>query len=446
MFPKYYFKYELLPFIREYKLMLFVFVLSIMLTFAFLTLIIPILYSNLSININKLPLYSDLGLKLSSVQNYFILFFIVFLFFLFFSKIRNFIESKIMYLYILSTRRKFIKKIIDKYKIDYKDQNISILVPKIIEITFEGTKFINSSIILLQNVIGLFFIILGTLYFNSKIGLLICLYLIVFFLLCFFRYKNTIPYSIKTKKKFYETTDTLGDDLSNLINTYINNNEKELLNKQNKILNNYIDHGLKESKVQGKTLNLILIFQAIFFVIFFYVIFRLYKKQNISDKILLTLLLLVIYSLNMTYDINNVLFDITISSSPLLESEMFVKHLFEDKYKDGNLKNKIIGNIEFKNVDFKYKGTQNYVIQNLSLKVKNGERLGILGKSGSGKSTIMKLLIKLYTINKGQILIDNNDINNINVSHLRNNIIYVNQNTHLYNNTILYNIQYISYG
>jgi len=114
MFPKYYFKYELLPFIREYKLMLFVFVLSIMLTFAFLTLIIPILYSNLSININKLPLYSDLGLKLSSVQNYFILFFIVFLFFLFFSKIRNFIESKIMYLYILSTRRKFIKKIIDK--------------------------------------------------------------------------------------------------------------------------------------------------------------------------------------------------------------------------------------------------------------------------------------------------------------------------------------------
>ena len=69
-------------------------------------------------------------------------------------------------------------------------------------------------------------------------------------------------------------------------------------------------------------------------------------------------------------------------------------------------------------------------------------KVAFIGQSGSGKSTIMKLLIHLHPLTKGNIYIDDEDINHIDTHYLRNKVIYVNQKTVLFNDSVLHNIQY----
>ncbi|KJP85414.1 hypothetical protein AK88_04953 [Plasmodium fragile] len=84
----------------------------------------------------------------------------------------------------------------------------------------------------------------------------------------------------------------------------------------------------------------------------------------------------------------------------------------------------------------------NYIFQNFTCNIQNGEKVAIIGKSGLGKSTLIKLLLKFYEINSGNIYIDNKNIENINLYTLRKSISVVPQDTILFNNTISYNIKY----
>ena len=96
------------------------------------------------------------------------------------------------------------------------------------------------------------------------------------------------------------------------------------------------------------------------------------------------------------------------------------------------------GNIEFKNVYFSY-GEDN-ALKNVSFSVNQGERIGFVGTSGSGKSTIFNLLTGLYDIQKGEILIDGVDIQNISLKSLRKSISLIPQNPYIFNFSIRDNL------
>lgn len=100
--------------------------------------------------------------------------------------------------------------------------------------------------------------------------------------------------------------------------------------------------------------------------------------------------------------------------------------------------------IVFKDVWFSYGEEYDYVLQNKSLEVEtdNNKIIGIVGDSGKGKSTFTKLLLKLYTIEKGNIYIDDVDISKLNPDYLRKHITYINQNSRLFDNTVLKNVLY----
>jgi len=99
--------------------------------------------------------------------------------------------------------------------------------------------------------------------------------------------------------------------------------------------------------------------------------------------------------------------------------------------------------IEFKNVSFKYASSNEYVLQKYSLVLRpNNNIIGLTGISGKGKSTLMKLLIKLYSPEEGSILIDNVDIKTMDTEYLRKNITYVNQNSRLFDRKVIDNIMY----
>jgi subfamily B ATP-binding cassette protein MsbA len=103
---------------------------------------------------------------------------------------------------------------------------------------------------------------------------------------------------------------------------------------------------------------------------------------------------------------------------------------------------RINGKIEFKNVYFSYNHKKEDVLQDINFKIEPGEKVAFVGPSGSGKSTILKLILGLYPIERGKILIDNQDINKLLLSNLREKISIVSQNTFLFNDTVKNNILY----
>lgn len=102
----------------------------------------------------------------------------------------------------------------------------------------------------------------------------------------------------------------------------------------------------------------------------------------------------------------------------------------------------IKGDIAFKNVSFVYPDTNIEALKDVSFTLKSGETLAILGKTGSGKSTILDLIGRLYDIDKGEILIDGTVISKLNLYSLRESIGYVPQDAFLFSDTIKNNIKF----
>ena len=102
----------------------------------------------------------------------------------------------------------------------------------------------------------------------------------------------------------------------------------------------------------------------------------------------------------------------------------------------------IKGDIEFKNVSFVYPDTNIEALKDVSFTLKSGQTLAILGKTGSGKSTILDLIGRLYDIDKGTILIDNTIISDLNLYSLRESIGYVPQDAFLFSDSIKNNIKF----
>eukprot|EP00178_Gracilaria_changii_P005414 TRINITY_DN188_c0_g1_i1.p3 TRINITY_DN188_c0_g1~~TRINITY_DN188_c0_g1_i1.p3 ORF type:complete len:425 (+),score=60.58 TRINITY_DN188_c0_g1_i1:1704-2978(+) len=103
------------------------------------------------------------------------------------------------------------------------------------------------------------------------------------------------------------------------------------------------------------------------------------------------------------------------------------------------------GEVKFDNVSFRYKGEErgtNGGLRNISFTVPPGKMIALVGSSGAGKSTVMRLLLRFYDVDEGRILVDGEDIRSLTQKSLRQNIGVVAQDTVLFNKTLRYNISY----
>lgn len=100
------------------------------------------------------------------------------------------------------------------------------------------------------------------------------------------------------------------------------------------------------------------------------------------------------------------------------------------------------GELEFKNVSFAYQGKEELALNNISFSVPAGKTVALVGRSGSGKSTIANLVTRFYDIEQGEILLDGVNIQDYRLSNLRENCAVVSQQVHLFNDTIANNIAY----
>lgn len=116
----------------------------------------------------------------------------------------------------------------------------------------------------------------------------------------------------------------------------------------------------------------------------------------------------------------------------------------ETKVCDGTFSSdtKLMGEVEFKNVSFKYPDADEYILKNISFKAKKGDTLALIGSTGSGKSTIVNLIMRFYDATEGEILIDGKNIKEYKLDALYKKIGYVPQRAVMFNGSVKYNISY----
>lgn len=103
---------------------------------------------------------------------------------------------------------------------------------------------------------------------------------------------------------------------------------------------------------------------------------------------------------------------------------------------------KVSGNVEFKNAGFKYHEDHDYVLQNISLDIKAGEYIALVGPSGAGKTTLCSLIPRFYEVSEGEVLVDGFNVRDIRLDNLRRNVGIVQQDVYLFDGTVLENIRY----
>ena len=121
--------------------------------------------------------------------------------------------------------------------------------------------------------------------------------------------------------------------------------------------------------------------------------------------------------------------------SDLLEAPIDVKDS-----PDAVSKNDIKGKIEFKHLDFKYPGSEVYALKDVNFTIESGENVGIVGKTGAGKTTIVDLILRAYNVGDGMLFIDGEDVNSLKIKDVRGACAYVPQDNFLFSDTIANNI------
>ena len=116
----------------------------------------------------------------------------------------------------------------------------------------------------------------------------------------------------------------------------------------------------------------------------------------------------------------------------------------DSNIKDGNVKetdNNKVGEIEFRNVSFKYPDADECILENISFTVNKGETLAIIGGTGSGKSTVINLIPRFYDVTEGEVLIDGVNVKDMELENLHNKLGYVSQKAVLFKGTVLSNLR-----
>ncbi len=281
------------------------------------------------------------------------------------------------------------------------------------------------------------------LYHSLILGSIFLFWIILYSFLIYFMTKWQIPKSLLSAKADTNTTSSYADIITNILtvktfgtNVRELNNFKEVTDDQEKKRRSaWMQQSFWNGMFQG-------IFMGALNIVIIWVAIDLWAKGTISPGIIVLVQIYIIGAFGVVWNISR---SIIRASSALTDADEMVK-IFEKEVEVTDVPNsqKIEikrGEIEFKNVSFAYEGS-NYVFRGLNLLIKPGEKVALVGHSGTGKTTVIKILLRFFDIQKGRITIDGADISKVLQEDLRSQISYVPQEPLLFHRTLFENIKY----
>lgn len=249
----------------------------------------------------------------------------------------------------------------------------------------------------------------------------------------------------KVSKKKYQQIYTKNTYLTALIEeSYSHSKTIELYNNENRISNSFetLNNDLTNDKIKTSFISSIISPISSLLNYLIYLLIIIIGSYNvINNKMSLgNIYSLIQYSKQLSSPINGVTSLYTNIQNAIVSLERINNFLNEeeDTY-TGKIKLKHIDTIQFKNVTFAYNETP--VLKNLNFTIHANEHIAIVGQTGSGKSTILNLLMQFYKINEGEILINDININEYDLQSYYNNISYIPQNIFFTNESIQNNLK-----
>ncbi|MDU1404235.1 MAG: peptidase domain-containing ABC transporter [Clostridium sp.] len=282
----------------------------------------------------------------------------------------------------------------------------------------------------------------GILYSQSPSLFKLTIIPLVLYVIIVYAFKRNIEKANReTMEKNSKLTSYLIESLNGIETIKAFNSEREVNLETEKRFIKFIKAIFKNECINNMQVSLKSLVKGIFAIAILWIGSIQVLNGKISFGELLTFNALLAYFLNPIENIINL--QPTVQTALVAAerlSEILDLELEKSENEDKKINPKtLIGNIEFKNVDFRY-GTRNLILKNINMTIKKGERIALVGESGSGKTTLAKLLLNFYQCEKGEILVNNYNLLDINIEALRDKIAYISQETFLFNGTILENL------
>jgi ATP-binding cassette subfamily B protein len=243
-------------------------------------------------------------------------------------------------------------------------------------------------------------------------------------------------------KAYFKLNEHFNDTFNNSMNIHLNNTLDFEEQKNTNLSKEYDIDQEEEMRARKEITWKANVFTILSFITIIVVAYYLYVKKKIPLSLLITIAFIEIKLVGTFIDYDSFCLTFFQKLGTIIATDKFLRKILkseEEERKKCKIKN---ASIEITNLTFKYTKNAEPVINKMNLKIKSGERVGIIGRSGSGKTTLMKLLTGLHTTNEGSIEIGGCDIKDINTTILRDKITYVNQKTVLFNETVIDNIKY----
>ena len=263
----------------------------------------------------------------------------------------------------------------------------------------------------------------------------------VSFLILLRAYSRKIgPVTAKIRESAGNMNATLNETLSGIEVVKATVQEKKEMKKYYKSAKNYKDAYIDRGKLQARYLPILVLGLIITVGFAHSVVLLNFGIMNIGEIIAyIGILGLLRFPTNISMFVFGIIR--TAGSSALRLLELMNKKTEIDENIEG--KSKLFkGDIKFENVNFTYPDSKSPVLNNISFEVKAGQTVAIVGTTGSGKTTLTKLISRLYDVSNGRILVDGSDIKSYALQSLRDQISYIEQDVFLFSTSIFENISF----
>lgn len=420
------------PFLSNNKNILIVYFIFALISYPLESLVIPKIFGKF---------FSEIKLN----KNTYYIFFLKTIFFTLFINICNSIMTYLDSIIIPKFNEYIVNYIYKKLLLNYQNSYSNLELGKIVSRlnTLPGViRELTTDLFnwLLPRALSIIIINIYLLYTEPILGIISIGLLVIILYYNYITYDKCIKISEERYKKYENRAEETQDKLSNLFSIYSSGNINEEIQKYEASNKDYRKSYEKTILCSSKIKFVNTFIQCLMFIILNGIIIYNYKNKKIDFAKMISLNMIVSYYIPCISTLMTSLPDYTNHIGIIKSLDKFLKML---EKKEDSRPELLINNgvINIKNLTFSY-DNKNKIFNNFTLEIKNGEKIGLLGTSGNGKSTLIKLIMGYYTIPNNTIFIDNKDINNYNLESIRSQISYLNQNTKLFNNTVYYNIQY----
>ena len=304
------------------------------------------------------------------------------------------------------------------------------------------TFFVSTFVQILIIVLKIIFSYIVLFYVDVRFGLfMLALFPVMFIVLKIYN-KLSIDSIKGYRRKFSQSNGIINENYQNLEIIKAFNKEKESIEDWNKHNEERYKYWKKLNLVDSLLLHNI---TGVFRIVIFIGIVYYYSYSHFNNVYGITLGMVYLF-INYTTDIIYRIADFTMGISNYIRAqgaainiqEILKLEVEEDNHNDIT-EDDFRGNIKFENVSFAYKDDF-YVLRDLNLEIKENQTVAFVGHTGSGKSTIMNLIVKFYSATKGDVLINGRNINDYNKEYLREKTAIVLQDSFLFEGTLLENI------